>query len=124
MSEKMITETEAMHIAAREVAKQRMSDMERKIADNDHKTTVALTEIKQQISQVINMIDKQSAEQDKNDKELRSDIEKEFASKLDLQRIESKLDSLNKSIYIAIAVVIAVGAAITWAVNIYKIVPH
>jgi hypothetical protein len=124
MSDKVFTEDEAMHLVAREVAKQRMSDMERKIDQNDHKTTVALTEIKQQISQVIVMIDKQSLEQEKSDQSLKVEIEKEFASKLDLQRLESKLDSLSTRIYVAISVIAAVGAAVTWAISTFKAVVH
>ncbi len=124
MPEKVFTEDEAMHLVAREVAKQRMSDMERKIAENDHKVTVALTELKQQIAQVIIMIDKQSLDNDKNDKELKGEIEKDFASKSDLIRLENKLDSLSKSIHTTIAVIAIVGAVIAWVLNVYNSVPH
>jgi len=128
MTERMFTEDEAMHLVAREVAKQRMSDMERKIADNDHKVTVALAKLEQQIGQVITMIDKQSLEQNKSVKDLREEIEKEFASKLDLQRVENKIDQLWVKIATSIVVVSIFSGVVGWiistAINATKVLGH
>lgn len=118
----MLTEEEAAHLVAREVAKQRMGDMERKISENENKVTISLAELKQQINQVMLMIEKQNVEQGKSSKELKEEIEKEFASKLDLQRVENKLDGLLMKITVVVATVSTIGAAISWFLNVSKAV--
>lgn len=122
--QQMYTESEAMHIAAKEVAKQRMGDIERRITENDTKSSVALVEIKSQITQVIYMIEKQNVEQEKSQKEFKAEIEKEFASKIDMQRLESKLDQLWMKITFTIAGVTAVGVFVAWALGIVNNYKH
>lgn len=114
----MMTETDAMHLVAREVAKQRMGDMERKINENDSKTSLALLEIKAQISQVITMIKEQTAKQEENRKEFKKEIEDEFASKIDLERLENKLDQMFLKITVTVGTLISVGLLIEWAVSV------
>jgi septal ring factor EnvC (AmiA/AmiB activator) len=118
MAEKMFTEDEAMHLVAREVAKQRMSDMERKISDNDTKTSIALAEIKTQIKQVINMIEKQSIEEDHTRKELKEEIERDFATKSDLKVVEVKLDGLVTKIAMVVGTLTAIGLVIKWIMEV------
>jgi len=118
MAEKMFTEDEAMHMVAREVAKQRMSDMEKKISDNDTRTSIALAEIKTQIKHVINMIEKQTLEEDRTRKELKEEIEREFATKADLKIVETKLDGLVTKIAMVVGTLTAIGLVIKWFMEV------
>ena len=118
MTEKMFTEDEAMHLVAREVAKQRMGDMEKKISDNDTKTSIALAEIKTQIKQVINMIEKQSIAEDRTLKELKEEIERDFATKADLKAVETKLDGLVGKIAMVVGTLTAIGLVIKWVMEV------
>lgn len=115
--EKTYTEDEAMHLVAREVAKQRMGDMEKKISDNDTKTSIALAEIKTQIKHVINMIEKQSLEEDRTRKELKEEIEKDFATKADLKAVETKLDGLIVKITMIVGTLTAIGMVAKWVIE-------
>lgn len=110
----MMSQDEAWHLVAREVAKQRMADMERKINENDSKTSIVLTDIKMQMAQVIEMIKQQTQKQEENKKELKKEIEKEFASKIELERLENKLDKLFLKITVTVGTLVAIGAVGSW----------
>lgn len=115
---RMFTEDEAMHLVAREVAKQRMGDMEKKISENDTKTSIALAEIKTQINQVILMFEKMTIDQSKERKELKEEIERDFATKADLKAVETKLDGLVIKITMIVGTLTAVGLVIKWAIEV------
>jgi hypothetical protein len=116
MTEKTYTETEALHLVAREVAKQRMGDMEAKIAENDSKTATAMTELKLRIEGLHNLIEKQNLERVKTADSLREEIEKDFASKTDLMILQNKVDQLWLRISVSIGTVIAVGMVLQYIV--------
>lgn len=123
MTEKTYTEDEAMHLVAREVAKQRMGDLERTVRDGETKTAVGLAELKTQIGHVILMIDKKSLEEDGIRKEFKKDIDKEFATKIDLQRLENKLDQMWLKITVSVAAIVGAGVFVSWllgAANVTK----
>lgn len=114
----MMSEADAMHLVAREVAKQRMSDMEKKINENDSKTALALLEIKAQIQQVITMIKEQTEKQEENRKEFKQEIEEEFASKIDLIRLENKLDKMFLKITVTVGTIVSGGLLVEWALSV------
>lgn len=113
----MLTRDEAMHLVAREVAKQRMTDMERKIAENESKTSVALTKIELQVAQVITMIKEQNIKAIEDKKEFKKEIESEFASKIDLERLENKLDQLVLRITVTVGTIVSVGLLVGWLLS-------
>ena len=96
------TETEAQHLVAREVAKQRMSDMERAIEEGERRSVQSMAEIKIQIANLALLIKEQSVTMEKNSDLLKKEIEKDFATKLEVNdlsnRVESDFDKLNTKI--------------------------
>ena len=96
------TETEAQHLIAREVAKQRMSDMERMIGEGERRSVQSMAEIKIQIANLALLIKEQSVTMEKNSDLLKKEIEKDFATKLEVNdlsnRVESDFDKLNTKI--------------------------
>lgn len=93
--EKLYTESDLMHLAAREVAQQRMTDMERNIRQAEDRTLSAFSEIKTQIATLTNLVREQSAAMEKSQDNLREEIKKDFATKAELQ---SDFDTLNTKI--------------------------
>ena len=100
------TASEMQHLVAREVMKHRMTDLEQNLArsaDNVDtmfgKVNIALAEIKQGI-----------AMSDAHLKECRDDLRKEvdrdFATKLELQILEGKVDKMWAKITVAVGVVV------------------
>ena len=96
------SETEAQHLIAREVAKQRMSDMERMIAEGERRSVQSMAELKVQIANVALLIKEQGGEMEKSNDMLKKEIEKDFATKLEVNdlsnRVESDFDKLNTKI--------------------------
>jgi hypothetical protein len=117
-SGKLYSEDEMLQRAASEVAKQRMSDLERNLTLASQTNAETLTDIKQQIAQVIKMIDKQNSDQKTERKEFKEEIEKEFASKADLSRLEGKLDSLWLRITVTVGAIVSMGLVIGWTLSV------
>ena len=96
------SETDAQHLVAREVAKQRMSDMERAIEEGERRSVQSMAEIKIQIANLALLIKEQSVSMEKNSDLLKKEIEKDFATKLEVNdlsnRVESDFDKLNTKI--------------------------
>ena len=96
------SETEAQHLIAREVAKQRMSDMERMIGEGERRSVQSMAKIEVQIANLSLLIKEQSQAMDKNSDLLKKEIEKDFATKLEVNdlsnRVESDFDKLNTKI--------------------------
>lgn len=96
------TETEAQHLIAREVAKQRMADMERMINEGERRSVTSMAELKVQIANLALLIKEQSVSMEKSSEMLKKEIEKDFATKLEVNdlsnRVESDFDKLNTKI--------------------------
>jgi len=96
------SETDAQHLVAREVAKQRMGDMERAIEEGERRSVQSMAEIKIQIANLALLIKEQSVSMEKNSDLLKKEIEKDFATKLEVNdlsnRVESDFDKLNTKI--------------------------
>lgn len=76
--EKKYSEEEAMHLVAREVAKQRMADLERNMKDGEGRLQSALAELKIQIANQTILIEKQSTAFNKSITDFREEIDSEF----------------------------------------------
>lgn len=96
------TETEAQHLIAREVAKQRMADIERNISEMERRFISLLSELKVQLSNQTILIKEQSLSMEKTADSLKKEIEKDFATKLEVNdlsnKVESDFDKLNTKI--------------------------
>lgn len=76
--EKLYSEEEARHLVAREVAKQRMADLERKMNEGESRFMAMMSEIKVQIQNQTLLIEKQTSTFDKSIKDFREEIDSEF----------------------------------------------
>ena len=114
MSDKTFTEDEMLHQTAREVMKYRMGDLEKRLASGDTYTAAGLAELKTRISQVITMIERQGTQEKESRRELKKEIESEFASKIDLERLENKLDKMWLKITISTSAIVGMGVFIGW----------
>ncbi len=91
--DKTYSETEAQHLIAREVAKQRMSDMERMISEGERRSVRDVAELKIAIANVVILIKEQGADMKENNANLKAEIEKDFATKLEVNGLSNKVDS-------------------------------
>lgn len=125
------TETEAQHLIAREVAKQRMADMERMINEGERRSVQSMAELKVQIANLALLIKEQSVAMEKNSDMLKKEIEKDFATKLEVNdlsnRVESDFDKLNTKIdsmwgklTVIVSTISAVGLVIQYFLGFHK----
>ena len=99
----VITKEAAEQLIESALLKQKQTDME-----------VSLAEIKGQIAQVITMIKEQNTKTEADQKEFKKEIENEFASKFDLERLENKLDKLWLRITVTVGTIVSAGLLIGW----------
>lgn len=125
------TETEAQHLIAREVAKQRMADIERMINEGERRSVQSMAELKIQISNLALLIKEQSVSMEKNSEMLKKEIEKDFATKIEVNslsnRVESDFDKLNTKIdsmwgklTLIVSTISAVGLVIQYFLGFHK----
>lgn len=125
------TETEAQHLIAREVAKQRMADIERMISEGERRSVQSMAELKVQISNLALLIKEQSVAMEKNSDMLKKEIEKDFATKIEVNslsnRVESDFDKLNTKIdsmwgklTLIVSTISAVGLVIQYFLGFHK----
>lgn len=105
------TAEEVNHLVAREVAKQRMADMERQIGTLNNTITKAVADFNAKLDALSNTISTQhktiwEAIRGERD-ELRKEIEKDFATKLDLALLEAKVDKIWLKVSIPVATITA-----------------
>lgn len=96
--EQMMRKDDADHYIAREVIKQRMGDLERKISENNTHFLNSMAEFKVQISHQTDLLERQSESFRKSSESLRSEIEKDFASKNELALMAAKFDASHSSL--------------------------
>ena len=125
------TEEEAQHLIAREVAKQRMTDIERMVNEGERRSIQSMSELKVQIANLALLIKEQSVAMEKNSDLLKKEIEKDFATKLEVNdlsnRVESDFDKLNTKIdsmwgrlTIIVSTISAVGLVIQYFLGFHK----
>lgn len=125
------TETEAQHLIAREVAKQRMADIERMINEGERRSVQSMAELKVQISNLALLIKEQSVAMEKNSDMLKKEIEKDFATKIevnslsnrvesDFNKLNTKIDSMWGKLTVIVSTISAVGLVIQYFFGFYK----
>lgn len=119
--EKQFTQDELNHIVARETAKLQLADFKSNLALMNQANTQALADINAKINQIFNMISEQNKEQREDQEKLidalKKEIEKDFASKIDMINISNRLDQLWIKISVAIMTSITLGGVIGWVIT-------
>ena len=114
--EKTYTETEMQHLIAREVAKQRMGDMERMIEANKKETQIGFTKVEAQLTQVLTMIEKNNVDRSASFDALRREMKTDFATKSevenDFEKLNTKIDEQWKRISLVVGVISVVGGIV------------
>ena len=117
MSERMMSESEAMHLVAREVAKQRMGDMERSIKEGELRTVASFSELKAQVGTLTTLVEKQSLHMEKATDNLRDEIKKDFATKAevtaDFDKLNTKIDTQWGKLVLIFATITAIGTLVS-----------
>lgn len=120
-TDKQFTQDELNHIVARETAKLQLADFKSNLALMNQANTQALADINAKISQIFNMISEQNKEQREDQEKLieslKKEIEKDFASKIDMINISNRLDQLWIKISVAIMTSITLGGIIGWVIT-------
>lgn len=115
------TRQEAMQIAAQEVAKQQMTGLKDNMIVMSQSNSTALAEINVKITQIFTSMVEQNREQ-KEDRDkliggLKLEIEKEFASKIDVINISNRLDQLWIKISAVILTATTIGGIVGWVIS-------
>lgn len=130
--EQLMSRDNADHYIAREVAKQRMADLERKIAENNNSFVTAFAEIKANISHQTALIEKQSESFSKATQNLRDDMDDDFAKKHDFALIEArhkaitdaitqKIDAQWSKLIIIVVTISCAASAVSWFISVSKV---
>lgn len=131
MTEKMLTQDEANHLIAREVAKQRMGDIEKNVADMERRFIALFSELKTQLANQTLLIKEQSADMKQTSELLKKEIEKDFASKLevndlsnkvdtDFEKLNTKIDSLWGKLTLIVSTITAGGLVLQYLMGFHK----
>jgi len=118
---KQYSQTELDHIVARETAKNQMSDFKNSLALTNQANTQALADINAKITQIFSIMSEQNKEhkleREKLIEDLRKEIDKDFASKIDMLNISNRLDQLWIKISVAIVTTFSIGSLIGWVIT-------
>ncbi len=117
MTEKTYTETEMLHHAAKEVAKQQLIDLKSSMKEGELRTATSLSEVKAQLGSLMSLIEKQSASMEKTTDGLREEIKKDFATKAevtsDFDKLNTKIDNQWGKLVLIFATISAIGTLIS-----------
>lgn len=120
--EKLYTADDVQHMVAREVARQRMEDMERQLGTLTATLNKTVTEFNLKLDSINKNIivntDKLFLEFREDRKDLRDEIEREFASQKELIRLEGKVDKIWLKVSVPVGVIVAIGGFIQYIVMI------
>jgi hypothetical protein len=108
---KTYTEDDLNHMVAREVAKQRMDDMQRLLKEQEHATKNGFHDLKLQIQALSTQLGKASADMRI---ELRAEMERDFATKLVVADLKASIASMWTKISYAFVGVTAAGAVVQY----------
>lgn len=116
MTDKTYTEDEMQHMLAREVAKQRMGDMQRMIDANKNETQIGFTKLEVQLQQVLSMIEKNNVARTESFESLRREMKTDFATKADVdadfEKLNTKIDTQWQKIALVVGTISVIGGVI------------
>jgi hypothetical protein len=100
--EKTYTEEEVNHLVAREVAKQRMADIERNVANVNDQVVKMWAKFDASFEALNKALENR-------DGELRREIERDFATKLEMEQLRSELSKVWLKVSIPVATLVIVA---------------
>lgn len=114
MTEKLYTEAEAMLLADRATMNQKMNEMAHRIESTERATKEGFSDVKLQISSLASTVEKQlSAEEARREKH-KNELSQEFATKIEIERLSHKMDSMWIKITSIVVGVVAVGGIVQY----------
>ena len=118
---KQYSQDEVNHIVARETAKNQLNDFKSNLSLMNQAHTQALADINAKITQIFSIMSEQSKEQriesEKLIESLKKEIEKDFASKIDMLNISNRLDQLWIKISVAVMTTFTIGGIVGWLIT-------
>ena len=118
---KQYSQDEVNHIVARETAKNQLNDFKSNLSLMNQAHTQALADINAKITQIFSITSEQSKEQriesEKLIESLKKEIEKDFASKIDMLNISNRLDQLWIKISVAVMTTFTIGGIVGWLIT-------
>lgn len=109
MSEKMYTEAEAMLMADRAAMTQKINEMAHRIESTERATKEGFSDIKIQITALASTVEKQLTAEEARREKHKLELTQEFASKLEIERLSHKVDTMWVRITTIVVAVVAVG---------------
>lgn len=97
------TYEEMQHIVAREVMKHRLSDLEAKLASVETNMTGLFAKLETSLHNLAIQLSKSSEVIKECREELKDEVEREFATKLELKSLEAKVDKMWAKITVAVS---------------------
>ena len=97
------TETEVQHLVAREVMKHRMGDFEVKLSGVETSMSAMFAKLEASIHTVMIQITKSADLVKECREDLKREIDREYATKLEVQRLEGKVDKMWAKITVAVS---------------------
>lgn len=91
------------HIVAREVMKHRLSDLEAKLASVETNMTGLFAKLETSLHNLAIQLSKSSEVIKECREELKDEVEREFATKLELKSLEAKVDKMWAKITVAVS---------------------
>jgi uncharacterized membrane protein len=109
MTEKLYTEAEATLLADRGIMNVKMTEMAHRIESTERATKEGFSDVKIQLSGLATTMEKQFSAEDNRREVLKADLAKEFATKMEVQVLAHKVDSMWIKITVVVSTVIAVA---------------
>ena len=101
------TYDEVQHIVARQVMQHRLTDLEGKISVNETNVASMFAKLEATVQTLFAQLEKQTFLVKECREDLKSEIDREYATKLELSKLEAKVDKMWAKI--TVAVTLAVG---------------
>ena len=121
MSEKLYTEAEMQHHAAKEVAKQQLIDLKSSMKEGELRTATSLSELKEQIGKLTALVKENSLSMEKSTDGLRDEIKKDFATKAevsaDFKELNTKIDNQWQKLVLIVSTITAVGVVLQFVLK-------
>lgn len=107
MNDKLYTEAEAQLMADRAAMKTKMDEVSNRVVATEIATKEGFADVKQQISALATSVEKQITAEETRRDALRADFAKEFATKMEMQMLSHKVDTMWVKITVTVSTVVA-----------------